>query len=345
MIDLLPIGYPERKDLIEALNKSVSALLAEENTTHALEGNSAPISPSLLLAYVLARGVRLDVLARSYTSVAEHTWQIVSTKAPGERDQGAWLLARSEADQLPMQQLGQGKTVMMDAWFSARMRPNAAGGEELFGYKWSDEADSGFSFVGHALRRYGLELDELRAAPTAANLESAQIYFLVSPDTPAINPHAHAMDARSADAIEAWVKAGGVLVLLINRESSAETTHINLLGERFGMRFNDAGTLRAEGKTKQLGRVILLSGMGIVMREHQAFLKDAGTIKVSGVAHPLVKQDEEVLFAEAAAGRGVVLAVSDTWLANEFTDGRKLPPDSDNYAAIDLVQWLLRQTQ
>ena len=44
-------------------------------------------------------------------------------------------------------------------------------------------------------------------------------------------------------------------------------------------------------------------------------------------------------------GKGTVFAVGDPWLYNEYTDGRKLPADFQNFqAAQDLTGWLLGQT-
>jgi unsaturated rhamnogalacturonyl hydrolase len=48
--------------------------------------------------------------------------------------------------------------------------------------------------------------------------------------------------------------------------------------------------------------------------------------------------------AQAKFGRGMVLATASPWLTNEFTDGRKLPREYDNYAAgQEMVRWLLGQ--
>jgi unsaturated rhamnogalacturonyl hydrolase len=48
--------------------------------------------------------------------------------------------------------------------------------------------------------------------------------------------------------------------------------------------------------------------------------------------------------AIARVGKGTVFAVGDPWFYNEYTDGRKLPADYENYnAARDWVQWLLLQ--
>jgi unsaturated rhamnogalacturonyl hydrolase len=42
--------------------------------------------------------------------------------------------------------------------------------------------------------------------------------------------------------------------------------------------------------------------------------------------------------------KAAVFAVGDPWFYNEYTDGRKLPPEYDNFkAANDLVSWLVKQ--
>ena len=48
--------------------------------------------------------------------------------------------------------------------------------------------------------------------------------------------------------------------------------------------------------------------------------------------------------AETRYGKGVAFATVDPWLYNEYTDGRKLPVEYDNFAAgKELVRWILEQ--
>jgi unsaturated rhamnogalacturonyl hydrolase len=48
--------------------------------------------------------------------------------------------------------------------------------------------------------------------------------------------------------------------------------------------------------------------------------------------------------AVSKLGKGTVFAVGDPWLYNEYTDGRKLPAEYQNYqAAKDLAHWLIAQ--
>ncbi len=69
-------------------------------------------------------------------------------------------------EQAATEALGQGKTVLVDAWFNSQTRKNAAGQTELFHYKWDDDANSGFAFFGRAFQRYGVKLATETTAPT-----------------------------------------------------------------------------------------------------------------------------------------------------------------------------------
>jgi unsaturated rhamnogalacturonyl hydrolase len=48
--------------------------------------------------------------------------------------------------------------------------------------------------------------------------------------------------------------------------------------------------------------------------------------------------------ATAKYGKGTVFATVDPWLYNEYTDGRKLGAEYDNFAAgKELVRWIFTQ--
>ena len=50
------------------------------------------------------------------------------------------------------------------------------------------------------------------------------------------------------------------------------------------------------------------------------------------------------MIATSKFGKGTVLAVVDPWVYNEYTDGRKLPPEYENYSAgRELAKWVLEQ--
>jgi unsaturated rhamnogalacturonyl hydrolase len=233
---------------------------------------------------------------------------------------------------------------MVDAWFNSQTRNNAAGQSELFHYKWDDEADSGFSFFGDALARYGMQLTEAKVAPTATVLRGADLYVIASPDTIAKNPQAHTMDKASGDAIQAWVQAGGVLLLMMNDAANTEFEGMNTLSDRFGIHFNPVVRNKVTGENYEQGKVVIPGSTAIFANPHTTFMKDTCTMTLTKLANPVLKKDGDVLMAVSVVGQGTVIAVADPWLYNEYTDGRKLPAAYDTYAAaVEFSGWMLRQ--
>jgi unsaturated rhamnogalacturonyl hydrolase len=282
---------------------------------------------------------------------------------------GAFLLAGSEMEQAPTAGMGQEgasyllvgskdkltvtdrpgarKTVLLDAWFNSQTRKNAAGQTELFHYKWDDDANSGFAFFGRAFQRYGVTLTTETTAPTMADLSKAQIYVIASPDIPTKNPMPHYMDKASGDVIQAWVKTGGVLILMENDVTNSEFDHFNTMSERFGIHFNPVIRNKVDGDKWEMATVTIPAGTEVFEHRHKAYLKEICTIRVSGPAKAVVTDQGDVLMAVAKYGKGTVFAVVDPWLYNEYVDRRnKLPVDYDGFAAaIDLAGWAVRQAK
>jgi unsaturated rhamnogalacturonyl hydrolase len=255
---------------------------------------------------------------------------------------GAFLLAASEMEIAPTATLGRGKTVLLDAWYNSQKRLNAAGQTEYFHYKWTDTADSGFSMFGHIFRSYGAKTNTLYTAPTAANLKGAQIYIIASPDIPARNPSPHYMQDTDAEPIVNWVKQGGVLVLMENDSGNAEFEHFNKLSEKFGIHFNAVLRNRVEGSNWEMGKIAVPAGTPVFTGAHTFYMKEISTITPRNPATAILT-DSDVLMAVARYGKGVVFAITDPWLYNEYTDGLKLPPQYDNYeGGKELARWLLQ---
>ncbi|QNI38295.1 glycoside hydrolase family 88/105 protein [Edaphobacter albus] len=351
------------------------------------KGNFTEASASCMFVYSLAKGVRMGYLPQADLSAARRGWSAIQaafvTATPdgltalkgtvkvgglggtpyrsgtfdyyiGEKTIlndakgiGAFLLAGSEMAQAPTEALGQGKTVLVDAWFNSQTRKNAAGQAELFHYKWDDDANSGFAFFGRAFQRYGVRLDTLKTAPTVADLKKAQIYIISSPDIPAKNPHPNYMDKASGDAIEAWVKAGGVLILMENDKNNSEFEHFNTLSERFGIHFNAVLRNTVDNNNWPQGTVMIPKGTGIFEYAHKAYLKEISTITPEAPAKSILTDQGDVLMAVAKVGKGIVFAVVDPWIYNEYVDRRNnLPLDFDGFdAAIDLAGWAVRQAK
>jgi unsaturated rhamnogalacturonyl hydrolase len=364
-----------------------SGPIMKKEATPAVEGNFPEASASCMFVYALAKGVRMGYVPQSFLYNAKNGWEgiqkkFVATSADGlmvlngtvkvgglggtpyrsgsyeyyvgekvgandSKGIGAFLLAGSEMEQAPTEALGQGKTALVDAWFNSQTRKNAAGQTELFHYKWDDDANSGFSFFGRAFERYGVTLATEKTAPTAADLKKAQIYVLPSPDIPVRNPAPNYMDKASGDAIQAWVKAGGVLILMENDVTNSEFDHFNTMSERFGIHFNPVTRNKVDGDKWEMGTVMIPAGTGVFEHPHKAYLKEICTIKVSGPAKAVVTDQGDVLMAVAKYGKGTVFAVVDPWIYNEYVDRRnKLPVEYDGFwAAIDLAGWAVRQAK
>jgi unsaturated rhamnogalacturonyl hydrolase len=239
---------------------------------------------------------------------------------------------------------GHGRKVLLDAWYNSQRRQNAAGQSELFHYKWNDETDSGFSLFGRIFRGDGLTTATLETAPTVAKLRGAQVYIIVSPDNPAKNPHPHYMNAAEADAITAWVRAGGVLLMMENDPANADIPHTDILADRFGLHFNNVLVHHVIGDQFAMGRIDVPSPASPFTHPHVLYMKDTCSLSLSKDARPLLQWKGDTLMAVAHYGKGTVVAVTDPWLYNEYTDRKKLPAEYDNYAAgVEFVRWLLQQ--
>jgi len=279
---------------------------------------------------------------------------------------GSFLLAGSEIDQATSAPSGRAKTgllpsskdyhsatqpstgkitALVDAWFNSQTRKTALGQTELFHYKWSDDSNDGYSFFGRAFRRYGVTLATLPEAPTATALAKVQVYIIASPDIPIKNPNPHYMDKASGDAIEAWVKAGGVLLLFSNDRDNTEFTHFDTLADRFGIHFNPVLSHHVVGNDHAPGEVVIPPGTGIFGAGFTAYMKDTSTITVSGPAKALVTDHGDIMIAVSHIGKGVVLAVTDPWFYNEYADGRKMGQYHGFEAAKDVADWAIQQSR
>ncbi len=348
------------------------------------KGNYFESSASCMFTYALARAVRMGYLPSQYANSAARAWNRIQSHflqsgpnqdatltgtvkaiglgGPQQRDGsysyyvsssvvsndpkgiGAFLLAATEmemqSDALP----GAGKTVLLDAWYNSQTRKDAAGNAVLFHYKWDDYSDSGFSLLGHIFRGYGVQTKTLSTAPTVNALGSAQFYIIASPDNPSKTPEPHYMNARDAEQIAAWVKQGGVLILMENDPDNADILHFDTLADKFGLHFNNALTHHVIGDQIEMGRIELTQPNAPFTHPHVLYMKDTSSIALSAGATPLLQWKGDTLMAVAHYGKGTVVAVADPWLYNEYTDGRKLPPEYDNFAAgREFVGWILQQ--
>lgn len=378
LIDTLP-NYPHddpgRVDLIARFNRLATGFLAhQDRQTGRFKDWSAAKTPLLaptacLLIYALEKGVRLGYLPVSDLDPAERAWHTISTHAlrvaadgsmqlasdPPQSaavqgyvtNLGPLLLAATEADHTATATQARGETVMLDAWYNSQLRKNAAGEMVSFHYKWDDWSDSGYSLLGHIFRNHGAMTETLPSEPTQKDLSRSQFYLIVSPDIPVKNPNPRYMTAHDADEIAAWVKQGGVLVMMENDPPNADIAHLNLLADRFGIHFDDVLHHHILGEHIEDGRMPVTPDGRLFHESHTLYMKDTCAISLRSPAESLFRDRGDVVMATAKYGRGTVFAAVDPWLYNEYTDGRKNPHiynEFDNFAGgEEFVQWLLQQ--
>jgi unsaturated rhamnogalacturonyl hydrolase len=356
------------------------------------KGNYLEASASSMFVYSIAKAVRLGILPPSDEHAAERGWDGIKTRfvkpdgtlsgtvkvaglggkpyRSGTYDYyigepvadndakgvGAYLLAESEMIQhqraSSLFAAAHGKTILLDAWFNSQKRKTPAGNEQFFHYKWTDEADSGYSAWAAMFAQYGMHPAMLDHAPRAADLKGIGIYVIVSPDNLKWNPNPHYMDQESADAIVAWVKAGGVLVVMENDIEHADQVHLDLLTDRFGMHFNP--DLKNDELNNSYANTIVPvpSGTGGIFNQNfKGLMKQVCTVNVSTPANVILKEEAATddkgnpIMMIAHIGKGLVYANVDPWVYNEYTDGRKNPMGEQNFAAgQQLTRWIIQQS-
>jgi unsaturated rhamnogalacturonyl hydrolase len=240
------------------------------------------------------------------------------------------------------------KEVVLDNYYNNEFNKNTG---KPFHYLWSDTAMSGFSQLGDVFKKNGAVLSTLQQKPNRQNLQQANVYIIVDPDTKAETANPNYMDTTSAKEIAAWVKMGGVLLLLTNNFKNTELDSFNMLANQFGMHFSNE-TLHKElseaGKPRNFNSCasINLPNHLLFKDISKIFLKEIAPIDIQAPAKSVLIENNKVIMAEAKYGKGYVLAIGDPWLYNEYIDHTILPKDFENLkAAENLVKWLLRKVK
>jgi unsaturated rhamnogalacturonyl hydrolase len=237
---------------------------------------------------------------------------------------------------------GAGKTVLLDNFYNSEWRKDTAGARTRYHYVWHDTTNSGYSQLGALLTGAGAVIDTLCQAPTPVSLARGSLYIIVDPDTPQETERPEYISAEAAGAIEAWVRQGGILVLLGNDNGNAEFEHFNALAARFGIRFNEDSRNRVVGKAFEVGTFDRFPDHPVFRGVRRVYIKELSTLSLQPPAEALFSQEGDTILAFARHGKGAVFAAGDPWFYNEYMDGPKLPPGYDNPKAADnLFRWLL----
>jgi len=350
------------------------------------KGNYLEASASSMFVYSLAKAVRLGYLPESHLHVARKGFEGIGRRFVEEADAGgvnlkgtvsvaglggnpyrdgsyayylsekvvtndpkgvgAFLLACAEMETSAGRTVGRGKTVLLDSYFNNELKKDAAGRLVPWHYKWEEMANPGFYVWGHIFRNFGARTATLAEAPNARNLKGASVYIIVDPDTKEETENPRFVEPAHVRALAAWVRAGGVLVLMGNDQGNAEFDRFNELAGRFGIRFNKDSRNRVQGNKFDAGRIEVPAGHSIFQTARTLYLKELSTLALSPPATAVLRGKDYDVMAVARFGRGTVFAVGDPWLYNEYVDGRKLPTEYENYkAAKDLSKWLLGRSR
>ena len=350
------------------------------------KGNYLEASAACMFVYALAKGVRMGYLPAAFMKGANQAYagiqkQFLVTGADGSltlektiggaglggnpyrdgtynyyisekivtndaKGVGAFIKAAVEMELAPTARTGVGKTVLLDDFFNHETKPDDTGQTIAWHYKWDELANGGYSLWGQIFRSYGAITATLSDAPDAANLKQASVYIIVDPDTEKETPKPNYIAAQHVKAISEWVKAGGVLVLMGNDFGNCEFDHFNDLARAFGLEFNKDSLNRVQGNQFEQGKMMVTPPHPVFTTARTLYLKEISTLKLKAPARPLLENGGNVVMATAKYGKGMVFALGDPWLYNEYTDGRKLPAEYDNFkAAKDLSAWLLQQSK
>ncbi|MGC4231609.1 MAG: glycoside hydrolase family 88 protein [Niabella sp.] len=347
------------------------------------EPNYLESSATAMLSYTLAKGARKGYIAQSYATNAKRAFDglvknKLTTGADGftnlegtvsvsglggkpyrdgsfeyymrekvvqndPKGVGAFILAANEIEMMPKLSAGKGKTVVLDNFFNNEWQKGPGGQQQPWHYIWEERDNNGYYFLGSIFEQHGAALKTLKQAPNADNLKKASVYIIVDADTEKETAKPNYMTAAYANNIANWVKAGGVLVVLGNNSVNAEQDKINLLTQKFGIKFNGDDQLMVKGNNYDQGKVDINAGNPIFKTAKNVYIKEISSLTVKAPAKTVLKTDSFDVMATARYGKGTVFVLGDPWIYNEYVDGRKLPEVYENYqAATDWVKWLLK---
>lgn len=348
------------------------------------KGNYFESSSAAQFVYTLAKGVRLGILSDQYRSVAQNGFDGIirrfvsrdkdgqynydstvtvsglggKTKRDGSFEYyisekvitndakgiGAFIQAANEIEIIADLSKGQGKRIVLDAYYNNEKDTDILGNKRSVHYKFDERSNGGFQFWGKMFTNYGAHINTLNTKPTAKQLKGAHAFIIVDPDIEKENPDAQFMAEKEARVIQQWVKSGGTLIMLLNDTGNCDINHFNVLARKFGFEFNNDSRNHVEGKQFEQGALYINEGNPVFKTTNKIYLKEISTIKINNPDKVSINYADknDVIIATAQYGKGRVLAVGDPWIYNEYVDGRKLPPDFENFSAMkDLTLWIL----
>jgi lysophospholipase L1-like esterase len=235
---------------------------------------------------------------------------------------------------------GTGKVIGLDYYYNNEWKKKDTS-RFRYHYVWEDTTDSGFSEWGKIFDRLGADTDTIMSAPADSLLRRMSVYIIVDPDTPKETDAPNYLQQPEIDAIERWVKNGGVLMLMGNDKGNAEFTHFNMLAEKFGIHFNEDLNFDVKNNIYDQGKITGFPDHPMFRSVEQLFVKQISSLTLTAPARPILVKNGVTILAESSVGKGRVVAVGDPWLYNEYLDNRRVPAGYENAAAAaSAARWL-----
>ena len=252
---------------------------------------------------------------------------------------GPFMEACIEVELLNNLAIGKGKKVFIDNYFNNEYRKDTG---LRYHYLWEDRFDSGYSWFGGVFNDFGAETVTLNSAPTSQNLKSANVYIIVDPDTKKETVAPNYIKSADIQAINAWVKAGGTLLMMANDTSNCEIPHFNELAKTFGIEFTTKNRNMVQGVQFEQGRLDISADNVVFKSTKSTYVKELATLNLKAPAQSVLTDKGDVVMAMASVGKGRVFAIGDPWLYNEYVNAHKIPMSFENFnAAKDLAKWAL----
>jgi rhamnogalacturonyl hydrolase YesR/polygalacturonase len=352
----------------------------------AKEKNYVEASASAMITYAFAKGARMGYLPGAYLEHARQAYrgilkEFIETDASGQvnlkgtvavsglggkpyrdgsfeyymsepvivndpKGMGAFIKCAAEMELNESRSSSKKKTVLLDYFYNNEWKKDANGNMNRWHYTWEDKSNGGYAMLGEIFRRYGAQTRSLEKRPTMADLQKASVYIIVDPDTEKETEKPNSIDGKAVIEIRNWVQNGGVLVLLGNDAGNAEFKNFNQLASKFGIQFNEDSKNRVQNDQFENGVVMTGNENPVFISNWKLYVKEYSSLAINAPATTIVKNGDDNVMAIAKVGKGVVFALGDPWIYNEYLDGRKLPADFENYkAAESWVQWLLKQAK
>lgn len=227
------------------------------------------------------------------------------------------------------------KKVLLDTHFNHEVDRKTG---KLQHYTWDDKSKwGGYSQFGEMFVRNGGSLAMLNEQPNETALKDYGVYIIVDPDHVKDNPSPNYMNEESAKAIAKWVKKGGRLLVLTNDHENCDLKYINILMDKFGLHFNDTTILQLDIPTKEKSENVYPL-QGTLEGVEKMYMRGTSSIECSKSARRIVwTLDDDTVIAEATYGKGLVIAIADPWVYNEYIGHTLLPDNYDNATPAECI--------